>query len=436
MGILKDLEELQEANVISSETAQKIEAFYEGKKTSPQKRLYIVFGILGAILVGLGINLIIAHNWDDFSRATKSVIAFMPLLIGQAACGYVILKRRENTAWREGSSAFLVFGVGASISLISQIYNIPGDLGAFLLTWVILVLPLVYLMKSSITSLLYLSGITWYACEVEYWTYGAENTYYYWLLLLAVLPHYYLLYKKKPKSNFMTFHNWMVPLSLVITLGTLAESSEEIMFVSYISLFGVFYLLGDSQLFAKQKLINNGYTILGALGTLSLLMTLSFEWFWDEIKPGDIVLLSPEAISAVVLTGLASYLLILQLQKKNIETIKPLEITFAAFFTIFVIGVFSEVSYLLMNLLIFAIGILTIRNGAKQDHLGVLNFGLIIITILAACRFFDDNISFILRGLMFLIAGVGFFVVNSWMIRRRKIQEAEESIRKSTSKQE
>ena len=132
-------------------------------------RLFIVFGIFGAILVGLGIILLVAHNWDDLSRTTKSFFAFLPLVVGQILCGFVLIKKTDSVAWRESATAFLFFSVGACISLITQIYNIPGNLSSFLLTWMLLCLPLVYLMRSSITSLLYLTGITYYAVETSYW---------------------------------------------------------------------------------------------------------------------------------------------------------------------------------------------------------------------------------------------------------------------------
>ncbi|MFT5306512.1 MAG: hypothetical protein ACI89M_002038, partial [Chitinophagales bacterium] len=39
---------------------------------------------------------------------------------------------------------------------------------------------------------------------------------------------------------------------------------------------------------------------------------------------------------------------------------------------------------------------------------------------LVACRFFDSNLSFVFRGLLFILVGLGFFFVNYWMINRRK----------------
>ena len=83
MSISKDIFELLEANVISEETAEKIREYYQIKKEDSTNKLFIVFGILGALLVGLGLILIIAHNWDELSRTTKIIFAFLPLIVGQ-----------------------------------------------------------------------------------------------------------------------------------------------------------------------------------------------------------------------------------------------------------------------------------------------------------------------------------------------------------------
>uniref|UniRef100_UPI00374D3CBE DUF2157 domain-containing protein n=1 Tax=Flavobacterium sp. TaxID=239 RepID=UPI00374D3CBE len=91
--ILNELQELLRASVISEETAQKIRDYYSKNGDESQNKLFLVFGILGAILSGLGIILILAHNWDDLSNMTKSVISFLPLSIGQLFCSYSILKK-------------------------------------------------------------------------------------------------------------------------------------------------------------------------------------------------------------------------------------------------------------------------------------------------------------------------------------------------------
>ena len=152
--ITNELQELLNAKVVTAETAEKIRDYFHQKKEENHNRLSSVFGILGAILVGLGIILVFAHNWDNLSRLTKIILSFLPLLIGQLLCGYSLLKKSESTVWKETSSVFLFFAIGASISLVAQVYNIPGDINSFIIAWMLLSLPLVYLLQSSIVSLL------------------------------------------------------------------------------------------------------------------------------------------------------------------------------------------------------------------------------------------------------------------------------------------
>ncbi|WP_435623525.1 DUF2157 domain-containing protein [Flagellimonas sp.] len=426
MSILKDLQNLVEADIITEDIADDIRKFYQKKSSPPSNRLFIVFGILGAILVGLGIILIIAHNWDELSRFTKTCFAFLPLVIGQVLCGYTLLRKQDSIAWREGSSVFLFFSVGASISLVSQIYNIPGDLGSFLLTWMLVCLPIVYIMRSSATSLFFIIGITWYACEASYWSYPYEDSYMYWLLFLGILPYYYLLYKKSPSSNFTILHNWFIPLSLTIVLGTLADRTEELMFVAYFSLFGIFYLIGELNFFKKEKKRYSGYRLFGSLGTVILLLVLSFDWFWEDLRRGHLifkeVISSQEFLVAMLLSLIASALLFLNIKKNQWSNVKPFAPVFVFFIIAFILGLWSPISAILINIYVLALGLLTIREGAKQNHLGILNFGLVIITVLIACRFFDTDLSFVARGILFVSVGAGFFLTNYWMLQKRKNQ--------------
>ncbi len=428
MSIIKDISELVKADVISQETADKIRNYYQNKKGQSGNRLFTAFGILGAVLVGLGIILIVAHNWDELSRITKTFLAFLPLLVGHAFCGFVLIKKQDNTPWRESGAAFLFFAVGASISLVSQIYNIHGDTGLFLLTWMLLCFPLIYLLKSSITSLLYISGITYYAVYTSYWSYPSSESYFYWILLLIALPYYFQLYKKQPESNFMIFHNWLIPLSIVITLGTVTKRTGELMFIAYFSLFGLFYLVGNLPFFKEQRRRNNSYLILGSLGTITLLLTLSFDWFWKDLINKNFqfneVMVSPEFFAAVITSLLAGGLLYSQKKNNPIASIKPIAFVFILFIIIFIIGLYSsQLSIILINLIVLAIGVMTIRNGAKLNHLGILNYGLLIVTALVVCRFFDTDLSFITRGVLFMSVGIGFFITNYWMLKKRKINE-------------
>lgn len=424
-NILKDLPELIEAGVISLEKAAEIRNYYQKKTGKSQNRLVIVFGILGAVLVGLGLILIIAHNWDELTRSTKTFLALLPLIAGQLICVYVLLNKRESVAWRESASVFLFFAVGASISLVSQIYNIPGNLSSFLLTWMVLCIPLVYILKSSVTSLLVIIGITYYACETSYWHFPNEISGGYWLLLTLMLPHYYLLYKRKPESNFLLMHHWFIPLSLTICLGTLSENSEELMFIAYLSLFGFFYQAGNSQVFKHKLIRNNAFLVLGSAGTIIMLLMLSFDWFWNDLAKAEInILNSTEFYVAVVVSLAALVLVAYQIINRTWKETQLMDYIFLLFVSIFLIGLYNTLlPVVIINFLIFILGILIIKKGADQNHLGILNYGLTIITALVICRFFDTDISFVIRGLLFVFVGAGFFAANFMLIKKRKINE-------------
>lgn len=420
--MLKEISELLEAGVINKDTADKIEQYYLAKGDTSTNRLIIVFAILGATLIGLGIISLIAHNWDELSRITKTVIAFIPLLLGQVFCGFTILKKFVSESWRESTTAFLIFSIGASIALISQIYNIPGDLSAFMLTWLLLSLPLIFIMKSSIASILYLIGITYYVCITNY-GYPPSTSYLYWLLLILALPHYYLLYKHRPQSNFMYFHNWLIPLSIVIAFGIFNHSEFEIIILAYLSLLGIYYMIGQSNFFTNQKIRINGYKVIGTLGSIGILLALSFDWYWEELLKQEYqfmtLLKTPEVLIATTTSLLALISLYFYQKNTNIKDFNLLAPLFLSFIVIFLMSTIYPIGTIMINIYLFALGVLTIREGANKNQLGKVNFGLLIITALITCRFFDINLSFIIRGILFIAVGIGFFMANYWMLNKR-----------------
>ena len=260
--ILNELRHLIHAQVITEETAQRIKDYYKGQPSQSSNRLFIVFAILGSLLVGLGIVLILAHNWDELPKGAKLAVGSLPLLAAQILAGYVVVKKLEGAAWREGAGTFLFFAIAISISIVSQVYNIEGDLDGFLLTWMCLALPIAYVLRSSFASLLLILGITWYACEVGYFNYPNTNAPAYWILLVLTLPFYYLEFiRKNVRNNFFHFHSWFFVLSVTICLGVFADDAGEYMMIAYMSLFSGFVMMGQFRMFASHRVLGNAYLV-------------------------------------------------------------------------------------------------------------------------------------------------------------------------------
>jgi uncharacterized membrane protein len=422
-SILKDLDELLSQHVITDDEAARIRTYYNQKPQPENNRLVIVFGILGSLLVGMGLVLIIAHNWDVLPKPVKLAIALLPLFIGQMICGYLAWKKSTSVAWREGASVFVVFAVATAIAIVSQVYNIEGNFANFLFVWMLLCLPLMYVMRSSAASLLFWIGITWYACEDGYFRSYSDIAYKYWILAFAALPWYWQLCRKKLHSNFTYLHHWIIAGSLIITLGTFADHSEELLIPAYMFLFGIFVLIGQLRMFSPQRLLANAYLILGSLGIVTLLLMLSFDWYWAELERKEAMdwIFSVEAIVCVVLVVLAVILFVRLFKTTRANEMLSKSYVIPVFIVLFMVGnVEPYGAQILTNIFILVLAVYTIREGAKADHLGRMNYGLMILTLLIICRFFDTDLSFVIRGLLFVLVGLGFFGMNYRMVKKRK----------------
>ena len=416
----KELQILVRDKVISPELAEKIEQYYATRDLGKPNKLFTIFGIFGALLVGSGIILMLAHNWDHFSKMTKTVLAFLPLVIGQALAGFSIFKEKTKT-WKEASGTFLFFAVGACIAMVSQIYNIEGELGTYLLTWIVLCLPLIYVLRSNAVALLILITSAYYALVAGVFVYRSKDIpWFYVPIFLAVIPHYVGVLKHKITSNSTTILNWVVPASLAIGFISFIGSHDTLGFVMYILLFGLFYNIGKLSVFKDLRTLKNGFLMIGSLGTVIILMIFSFKWIWQDVsvlseyKTQDMLMVS-------VLFVLAAMVLGYMISKKGIKSINLFQISFVLFCGVyFLTSTVTVLPIVLINVLVFALGISAIRIGAKKFNFGILNYGLLIISVLIAFRFFDTGMSFVIRGILFVLVGSGFFLTNYFMFKKQQ----------------
>ncbi|MBK8723743.1 MAG: hypothetical protein IPL95_16255 [Saprospiraceae bacterium] len=129
----------------------------------------------------------------------------------------------------------------------------------------------------------------------------------------------------------------------------------------------------------------------------------------------------PEYLTALLLSFVAAFLFFYQNKSKSIVSIDFFGSIFILFIALFTLGFhYILLPLVLTNLLILGIGIFFIYKGIQSIQLSTMNFGLIILSILIICRFFDTEMSFVNRGLVFIGIGVGFFFANYKMIQKNK----------------
>ncbi len=421
--IQEQLKELLEHNVITEEVALSISNYYKKNETGTST-LFLTFGVIGAILASLGIILVFAHNWDGMSRFSKCVVSFLPLVVGQFFCGYSLFSKNYSAAWKESSASFLFFAVGATISLIAQTYNISGDFSSFMLTWMILCLPLIYLMRSNLVSLLFIVGITVLGVNTSYWSHSKPFDCSYWLLLLAVMPHYWNLIKEK-ESNFKVLHHWFIALSITICWGSFGTHAQnDLLFFGYSFLFTAFYFIAKTTIYRGEKLFANAFAIVGKLGILYMLYMGSFKFVWNEISNQYFDYTSLITYSTLFVFAI-SVMLFFNFRKTNTLAVNEIIQYAVVFFGIcYITSKFSELTpVIICNAYLLLLGVREIGKGNETDSIPRLNFGVLIVAILITCRFFDTEMGFLARGILFILVGSSFFGLNYYMLNKRKQNE-------------
>src|SRR5574344_3057723 len=144
----KEMAVWREKSLVDDGAIARIRAYYASlPKGLPKGR--IIFSVLGALLIGLGVIALLAANWESLSRPVRTAISFAPLALCVLAyfLKQTVFRRTSGNADRaffEPLGVFWGLAVGTAISLVAQTYHISGDVEAFILTWTLLLLPVVY----------------------------------------------------------------------------------------------------------------------------------------------------------------------------------------------------------------------------------------------------------------------------------------------------
>ena len=142
----------QDQGILTAEQARAIAAIYDlptdvASSQKAQGRLVTILAIFGSLLVGLGVILFFAANWDQIPRAVRLALLLVgiPGVYGLGyRLKYVKNYRRVGTAML--LLAAILYGVG--IHLIAQIYNFPVNDPWLMSLWFLGVAPLAYLTRS------------------------------------------------------------------------------------------------------------------------------------------------------------------------------------------------------------------------------------------------------------------------------------------------
>ncbi len=405
-AILKELGELVEREVVDAATAERIRHHY-AQKSPGRNTLLLVFGVLGALLIGLGIVLLLAHNWHAISRPLRTVIALLPLLAGQGLAAYAVMRRPDSAAWRESSAIFVSLALLAALALVSQTYHIHNDLDVFLLLWLLPTLPLVYLVSATAPAMIYVIGIAgWCLAALD----NRHEALWFWPLWVMVLPHLY----QCRRSNRGLLLGWLVAASGMVGLFAF-EQIGEILLTAAGTYAAVIYLAGKNSNPAGRAFAQIGFTVL-----LGLAYLFSFQKPWEPM--GQQMMKAGFAEYALLAVLGCTWAGLLLGRFKRLDPAAILAAGLPLLIWPVLLGLTahqSQLMALLVNIYLLALGLLVLREGLRHGGIGTVNLGMLILCGQIIVRFFDADLSFMTRGLAFIAMGLLFLLANLYLVRRR-----------------
>ena len=429
-----ELPGLVTAGIVPAAVADKLRQHYgpAAERTGKNWAL-LIFGILGAALIGAGVLLLVAHNWDDLSRPVRTALAFAPLLVAIGLAGWVLACRPASAAWCEGAATAWALTIGATISLVAQIYQIHGDTARFFLTWILLALPIVYVLRSSVAASLYFIGATtWVGCAM-FPSHRATSLWYWGLLALAV-PHLAGVWRETRSGWRTGLTGWVLALCLCTGTGiSLDGALPGAWIVAYTGLLALMYLAGKRWFADGSSVGQRPWQTVGAvgLGIVALVLTYHDPWteihsHWRQAWTGGPTMIAGNLLAAVLAIG-AIGVVARDLPRFGWADLDRVFVGLAPVcgalgYAAVASYEFDKLAQGLFNVYLFSLGLGALIAGIRGNKLGTINAGLVALAALVIARFFDSHFSFLVRGLADIFVGIGFLATNLVMLRRKGAQ--------------
>ncbi len=375
---------LREKTINTSQARKMLVDIEIYKKESHSNKFIVSLSTIGAILLGIGAILFIASNWQELSSISKTLI-----LVASTALAYYfgyLLKYQKQNLPKVGASLLFLGALlfGATVILISQIYNLNANSHILVLIWLMGILPLVYALGSAP-----IAGL-------------AALLFYLWVGLF-----------------FSTERDWWF-------FSFLGRFSIILFIAASIMLFaigGLHYLL------PKLKDIARIYRIASLKVLMISLFLMTFDWFskvnkynseWFNSTKDQIVIgLVLFSIIAIIVT-IINWFFNMPEHLSNYEG--PLSIGIMGLALIFFFYPSETNIYVLIfNLLFAGITILFLYLGYRREDILLVNLGMFWLSVFIIAKYFDWFWELLEKSTFFLVGGI-ILVLGSILLEKKRRQ--------------
>ena len=421
--LASELPRLVDEGVMSNEIKSNIEKHYQEQlkvsSDSMFNKVTVTLSILSAVLFSAGICLLINHNWDMFSIAWKNIFTFIPLLVATILGSYTLMKKK-SALWREFSGILTVGAVAAAIAIISQTYNMGGELKDYLFLVLFLMFPLLYIFRSMGVFLLYLIAIIVWKGSANSLFGNMEfdnSVQMYFLIFTALgLPFLLLVNRVKSLKNSAIFCNFIAIL-FAFSIGGIYKNTGQT-FLMYLSLSIATFFFGQYLFNKDYKIIKNLCLTLGIISQLIIAMVL-FEGNFQAFFFNDITII------AGIMIAFAIFFLIKNFSILNCFILGTLIMPFIIAQENLDLG--RQTTGWIYVLYFFIIGIIALFEALKKVRFSLFTLGLGYLAVITIRIFFDSKMDTIFRGLLamafsIILAVLIFFFTKKYRSKKQEVK--------------
>lgn len=373
----RELNSWQKEGIIGEDQAKAIlsrygisEEIVETKKR--YGKLVTIIAILGTIILGVGVILFFASNWQEIPKWIKLLVIFGAIIVSYHI-GYQFRFEKQN--YPRVGSALLFLGTilfGAGIFLIAQIFHIRAHYPNGVLFWAVGIFPLAYIIESRP------------------------------ILSLGLLN-----------------------MALWLGMESIGSGADIVLTIELYLIFGILlYSIGSLHTqFGKTRIYRLPYRIIGLTIILAASYIFTFGFIWEELSEYNVSL--PLIITSLI--ALVTCIANLILRRVESKTHKYEMIGLIALLILVLLLPSPESNVfrpILFNIILLGeiIGIIFV--GYLVEERALINIGLAFFAIDLFTRYFDFFWKLLPRALFFIIGGLILIAGGIYLERRgRKVME-------------
>lgn len=428
IDLLSQMSELFGVSIEELIYGKKRNTTLELEKPNYNNTLMIVFSILGALLVGVGLVLIFVTFWKDMPLLSKGLLSFVPLLLGQTSGVFVLFKKKDKVPWCEGGSVLWTAGIAATLTMIYNIFNLSIDWQNILLLVSLSVMPVIGLLKSVAPLAVY------YGCSIFWGFYVFEEEDSLFALFATVVFlvigcfHSAYLFKAENKSHRSIFSVWLSVIAVTAFVVIMGMGIDEFSLglTGLMAVFICLYLLSF-----KDGDMSMPYKIPGLIGTAILMFISGWIYFGSLEADKYSIIYIAVCVAAIIATAF-----IANLKGKDKFSLIYIGIVYISYIisvcSLYVMGDtydrdVAELFVTVLKIPALAGYIVMMISGGREKKLIPINVGFVGVSAMTILVVSQSGLSMLGNGVMLLVFGGALLAINFKISRSKQKTPATET---------